>query len=762
MIYLSFYFFILCKNMNYPLLKKYIEYIPYTQDPQILTDNIIQIAQSYIINENPEDIKQKIQEVYEFAKMAHGDGLRLSGEQYIVHPLLATQFLMSIKPDLDTINACILHDVIEDTEYTYEDICERFGKWCADLCEGMVKVSKLKYRWEERQIETLKKTFFAFSKDLRVIFIKLADRIHNIQTLHYHPNPDKQKRIADETLTIYVPIAKRLGLYEFQSLLENGSFKILHPEAFSQIISYLDNKYIINSTLINQWVSKLENILTDGHLQNIDVKWRIKSPYRIWQKLESHDMNFDRIFDILAFRVIAKDIWDCYQVLWLLHNKFTPLDKRFKDFIAVPKDNGYKSIHTTVLWLFDFPVEIQIRTPEMEEYADHWVAAHFTYSDLWSKSVRTDLKQAERVNKIQEIVENYQSDNEGFKESMNIELLDDNIYVYTPKWDVIELSNGSTILDFAFRIHSNVWLRFRSGNVNGNIVPIDYRLKTWDIITVQTRKEKFSATRNWLNILHTPSAKNQVNRYLRTFIKDELIQRWKDILNEKLIEFWLPILWSKDDKISNKYTDSEKTENMFVDIGEKRIGAHSLINETYKFELEKIKQNTESQIISDVTTNIKDKNNSLTTTISIENIYIDWQNDLEYELCHECNPTTKDVILAKSWSKWIKIHTTQCESLQKIDFDKLLPANRESQESYIYVLRIDMNMTNKAWNLAKVIRILSDFGINISEINFGKANGDITPWYIYMEATNPSKFWFVIRQLDKYSNILEITDRKFI
>ncbi len=749
--------------MNYPLLKKYINYIPYSQDPQLITDTIIQLAKSYIPDQ--ELAKSKIQETYEFAKLAHWDWLRLSGEVYIVHPLLATQFLMSIKPDLDTICACILHDVIEDTSYTYDDIKNKFGQWVAELCEGMVKVSKLKYRGEERQIETLKKTFFAFSKDLRVIFIKLADRIHNIQTLHYHPNSEKQSRIARETLTIYVPIAKKLWLYEFQSLLENGSFKILHPEEFGQIISYLDNKYIINSTLINEWVDKLENILTDGNLQNIDVKWRIKSPYRIWQKLESHDRNFDKIYDILAFRVIAKDIWDCYQVLWLLHNKFTPLDKRFKDYIAVPKDNGYKSIHTTVLWLFDFPVEIQIRTPDMEEYADHWVAAHFAYSSLKQKSnsFRSDIKQADRVNKIQEIVENYQTDNEWFRESMNIELLDNNIYVYTPKWDVIELSNGSSILDFAFRIHSNVGLRFRSGIVNGNIVPIDYKIKNWDIISVQTRKDKFSANRNWINILHTPSAKNQVNRYLRTFIKDELVQRWKTLLNERLIEFGLPLLNSKEDKIILQYQDLEKFDNLLVDIAEKRIGSHSLINEIYKSEIEKIKLNIESQNITNINKPIddkKNKNDSLTTTI--ENIYIDSEKWYDYELCQDCNPNTKNIIIAKSWSKWIKIHSINCSCLPKIDFDKLLPANRESQNPYTYNLKLYMSNSNKSGTLAKVVKVMSDFGANISEIVFDKSENNTNIWYMSIEANNPSKFGFIIHQLEKRKEIINITNKELL
>jgi GTP pyrophosphokinase len=341
----------------------------FEENPLEILQSILVKAQKYLSGEEIEAIKK----AYEFTKQAHEGVLRKSGEPYIIHPLKATQFLMEIKPDAVSIQACILHDVIEDTQYTYADIEQLFGKEIAEICEGLVKVSKVRYKGEDRGLETIKKTFLAMAKDLRVIFIKLADRIHNIQTLHYHPEGSKRIKIAEETLKVYAPVAKRLGLYTYQLYLENGSFRVLYPERFEEIMEYIKKYFGGGEKFIDKGIKNLTAILKKEGLSDFIVQGRIKSPFRIFEKMENkyHTDDVSMIMDLLAFRVVTDTVSDCYMILGIIHKYYTPLIKKIKDYIAVPKFNGYKSIHTTILGMFRFPIEIQIRTWAMDEIAEH-------------------------------------------------------------------------------------------------------------------------------------------------------------------------------------------------------------------------------------------------------------------------------------------------------------------------------------------------------------------------------------------------------
>jgi GTP pyrophosphokinase len=349
--------------------------------------------------------------------------------------------------------------VIEDTDYTYADIEQLFGKEIADICEGLVKVSKVRYKGEDRGLETIKKTFLAMAKDLRVIFIKLADRIHNIQTLQYHPSEEKRIRIAQETLKVYAPVAKRLGLYGYQLYLENGSFRVLYPERFEEIMEYIRKYFGGGEKFIDRGVKSLTAILRKEGLSNFTVQGRIKSPFRIFEKMEKkyHTDDVSMIMDLLAFRVVTDTVSDCYMILGIIHKYYTPLIKKIKDYIAVPKFNGYKSIHTTILGMFRFPIEIQIRTWTMNEIAEYGVAAHYAYSEH-NGSVEAPSTQNEWIKRLQTIVSEYtgSANKERFRDALNIEILDKAIFVYTPKGDIKELPQGSSVLDFAFSIHSEI------------------------------------------------------------------------------------------------------------------------------------------------------------------------------------------------------------------------------------------------------------------------------------------------------------------
>lgn len=742
--------------MDIKELEQFINYQPiYDENPQILVEGIKKHASKYL----SDDDLDKIQKAYEFARKAHAWQKRLSGEPYIVHPVRATQFLMKINPDVQSIQACLLHDVIEDTPITYEDIKEEFGEEVAYLCEWLVKVWKVRYNipkeeaWEIRQLETLKKTFLAMWKDLRVIFVKLADRIHNIQTLHYHPKEEKRRRIALETLKVYVPIAQRLWLSIFQWYLENGSFKILDEKEFYRIFNYVKKNYG-SSNYIEKWIYALEKLLKENNIKYFSVSWRLKSPYRIYKKLEKYQTrDISKVNDILAFRIITDTIPNCYTILGIIHSKYTPLIKKIKDYIAVPKPNGYRSLHTIVLWLFKFPVEIQIRTQDMDYQANYWVAAHFAYKEFW-KSVSVSERLSNWIKKLQDIVKSYQieTNKDNFKNALQIEILDKNIFVYTPKWDIIELPAGSTVLDFAFRIHTDIWLRFKNALVNGKIVPIDYKLSNWDIVEIKTFKNKYTASASWINYLHTPSAKAKLNRFLKEKEKNLRIQTAKSILNKYLEQYGLPLLETSQDIIS-KTLSKEDLENYLLKLLDKQISYTKFIKQFYR----------DLNINEDIDLNENNKTQLDELKIEVKsNIVIDHDKNLEYQLCPECNPKPWDRIIAKSGTQWIKIHTISCKALKTVSLDKLLEAHWKWEKEKKYVFELQIYMLDKPWTLMKILDIFSKLNINITNINVLWKEDEYALVDIMVELCNPAKAWFLINELKQKDKLVKINKYGFI
>lgn len=704
-----------------------------------LMEQIYTKAKSYL----PESDISKIQDAFEFAKSAHEWVLRLSGEQYITHPVRATIFLMNIRPDLFTIQACLMHDVIEDTDYTHADITQHFGDEVAQLCESMVKVGKIKYRGEERNLETWKKTFLAMAEDVRVIFIKLADRIHNTQTLKFHPEVEKAHRIATETLHIHASIAKRLWLYDFQLLLENGAFAILEPQKFAHVMEHMLAFYASDENYIQTWIDKLTTIMKSDHIPYISIKGRMKSPYRVAQKVFDPNKPYDiyTIHDVLAFRIIVPTVSECYLALGVIHGSYAPEIKKIKDFIARPQDNGYQSLHTRVFGLLPFQTEIQIRTPEMDEVAEYGVAAHFAYAESGSKSQTVAHKQSQRVQKMQEIVKQYQEDFDGFKHEMNMELIDNNIFVYTPKWDVIELPPEATILDFAFRVHSKVWLSYRNGTVNGRIVPIDYKLSNGEVIQIITRSNKESCTPSWTNYVTTSQARQAINKHLRAAQKPTLIKSAIDHINQKLQEYDLPVIGHPDSLVKQSI---EQLEWSLLQVYEKQITAYHWIKWYYP----QIQQQIQAPIRSKPI--ISDHETSVT---------IDGETNLDYSLCGECLPVCGTKIVAKSWVHGIKIHCIDCISLKSISHDKLLEAHRGSDISSgeIYYAVFNLELANHKGSLFQLLAIFNQLNINITNISFDHNITTQSLGTITAEFSIPSKIHYIIHQIENLHHI-SITD----
>ena len=739
--------------------EKFFAYEPsFNEDPIDVLEDVLLKAKKYL---SEADLKE-IEATYQFTRDAHGGVARKSGEPYIIHPLRATQFLMEIRPDLVSIQACLLHDVIEDTDYTYEDIKERFGQEIADICEGLEKVSKVRYKGEDRDLETIKKTFLAMAKDLRVIFIKLADRIHNIQTLQYHPEEAKRIKIAQETLKIYAPVAKRLGLYSYQLYLENGSFRVLYPERFDQIMEYIRKYFGTGEKFIDKGIKSLTSILKKEWLSGFVVQWRIKSPFRIFEKMEKkyHTDDVSMIMDLLAFRVVTDTVTDCYMILGIIHKYYTPLIKKIKDYIAVPKFNGYKSIHTTILGMFRFPIEIQIRTRTMNEIAEHGIAAHYAYTES-NTSVMTSGNQNAWIKRLQDIVAGYvgSDDKEKFKAALNIEILDKAIFVYTPKGDIKELPQNSSVLDFAFGVHSDIGLRFKNAIVNGQIKPLSYILKTGDIVNINTFKNRYSAVKHWLDYLHTPSARGQLIKYIRMQEREARLDEAIEGLNFYLKNLGLPQFRSDKDQIQ-KLWDPLEVERKILFVLDKQETYGNLVRAAYP---ELMKTVQEKTMISDVEIqqeNLKQNIQPSSSSVNASDVIVDNDKMLHCIFCPECHPTPEDKIIAKSGKEGIKIHAMHCKALKTLSYVSLLEAHWKADSvSNTYTIHTQLKFSKSKITIVDIIALFSSFSIPIFKFELAKVTDKDMLVSVEWEVSNPAKLAFLFSDLNKNHSSLEVVSK---
>ncbi|MDP2668819.1 MAG: RelA/SpoT family protein [bacterium] len=458
----------------------------------------------------------KIKPVFEFASDAHKDEKRFSGEQYIVHPIATSLKIAALRLDSDTISAALLHDVVENQNIKIEELKKKFGEDIAFLVEGVTKVDKVRYHGIERTVESLRKMFLALASDIRVVIIKLMDRVHNMETLEY-VRPEKQKRIALETLELYAPLADRLGIWEIKAQLEDLAFPYIYPEEYK----WLKNQIKERKEVGEQYLSKLKPIIAaelekEGIL-NAKIVYRAKHMLSIWKKLLKNEMNFDRIFDLVSMRVIVGSVADCYKALGILHKTWKPMPGRIKDYIALPKPNGYRSLHTTVFGPGKKHIDFQIRTVEMDNEAENGIAAHWFYEVEGKKKAikKLDDKKFLWVRQLQDWQAEYAgSSAPETLSALKIDFFKDRIFALTPKGDVIDLPDGATPIDFAYHVHSEIGDKMSGAKVNEKIVPFSHRLKLGDTVEILTQKNK-KPTADWLDFAKTSIAKNRIRAFLR-------------------------------------------------------------------------------------------------------------------------------------------------------------------------------------------------------------------------------------------------------
>lgn len=478
-------------------------------------------------------------EAYKLAKSAHEGVFRKSGEPYIIHPIAVANILADLELDMEVIAAGLLHDVVEDTPYTYEDMEEKFGKDIADLVDGVTKLGKIKYQTkEESQAENLRKMFLAMAKDIRVILIKLADRLHNMRTLKYMPE-EKAKYKAKETLEIYGGIAHRIGISKIKWELEDLALKYIDPEGYRELAQKITMKRGQRQEYIDKIVKILEEKFEEVNIK-CEVSGRPKHFYSIYKKMKKKNKTFEEIYDLTAVRIIVDTVKDCYAVLGMVHTMWIPMPGRFKDYIAMPKPNLYQSLHTTVIGPDGEPVEIQIRTHEMHEIAENGIAAHWKYKE--GITGNHDAKMEQKLKWLRQMMEWEKDvkDPHEFLDALKEDVFNSQVYVFTPRGDVMELPAGSTPIDFAYRVHTNVGNKCTGAKINGKIVPINYKLQNGEIVEVLTSSNSPGPSRDWLNIVQTPTARNRIRQWFKKEKREENIERGNDILEKEFKRYNIP------------------------------------------------------------------------------------------------------------------------------------------------------------------------------------------------------------------------------
>lgn len=512
---------------------------------------------------------EKIQLAYSFAEESHQGQFRQSGDKYILHPTEVAKILIDMKMDTDSIVAGILHDIVEDTFITIADIKYSFGENAALLVDGVTKLKNLP-NGTKQQDESIRKMMLAMSKDLRVIIIKLADRLHNMRTLKFVP-PEKQVRISKETLSIYAPLAHRLGMAKIKSELEDRAFHYIMPDIYMEIKKLVDETRADREKYINSVVDIIKDILQKAEIKG-DVKGRFKHFYSIYKKIYEKHRNFDDIYDLVGIRIIVDSVVTCYHTLGVIHENFSPVPGRFKDYIAVPKSNNYQSIHTTIVGPEGKFVEIQIRTEEMDKIAEEGVAAHWSYKE------KTKVTKQDKVYSwLRDIIEvNKEADNaEDFVSTITGDIIEDTIFVFSPKGDISELKKGSTPIDFAFAIHTQVGCKCIGAKVNGEIVPLDYKLKSGDRVEIITSKNAKGPGNDWLDIVVTQGAKNKIRKWLKDKKWEETVKAGKDIIEKEIAKLPVPmnIKEFEESPVVKKHMEKHNVgtlNDLYFIMGEKR------------------------------------------------------------------------------------------------------------------------------------------------------------------------------------------------
>ena len=699
-------------------------------------DELLEAVRTYISDESE---IETIEKAYEYAKEVHKGAKRLSGEDYILHPLNVAYILTSLNADSDTIATALLHDVIHKGNANIEDIREKFGDEIGDLVESITTINKLSLSAEnESIINYYKKILVGLTEDVRVIILKIAERLHNMRTLWAIPK-EKQKEKAKETLEILAPIAHRLGLSYLKAEIEELSLKYYKPEAYNSVEDLLNNTKEERDKSVAEMKKRVSDLLIQHDIKFI-IKGRAKSIYSIYNKLQK-GKKFSDIYDIYALRVIVDTIPECYQTLGLIHSKYKPIPKRFKDYIANPKTNMYQSLHTTVFGFDGKPYEIQIRTYEMDKIAEKGIASHWSYKEQGKKIQNSMEQKLQTFRNIIELSSEKMTDEE-FVQSVKNDILGENIYVYTPRGDVFELPKGSTPIDFAYRVHTKIGETMVGAIVNDNIVPLNYELKTGDIVKINTNKSS-SPSKEWIQIARTNSTKNKIRAFFSKLDKEEASAKGKDLLAKEIRrkKLSLDIIDNNMDAIIKEFKLSNE-EELYLDIGTGKISPNTVINITTPKEENSI----------DVNKYIRIQNKEISAK---NDILVDGIDEIKVTLANCCKPINGDEIVGYiSRGNGVIVHSKNCPNLKNME-DRLINVSwsKKSESKFPANIRIFSSKNDNL--LLDIITKSSGLNINITNINT-TINDDKNIYDLVVMVENIEKLNKYIDNLKQIKDIIDV------
>lgn len=695
-----------------------------------------------------------IQQAYEVAQKAHEGQKRLSGEDYFVHCVEVARILIELRLDSSVIAAGLLHDVAEDTSVTIEDLQSLFGEEIAGLVSGVTKIEKLAFSTEsgskgkarDREAEFLRKTLLAMTDDVRVILIKLADRLHNMRTLG-HLSREKQQRIAAETMEIFAPLANRLGIWQWKWELEDLAFRYLEPDRYKMIASLLAERRDDREFYVNKVVERLSELLREHGIE-AEVTGRSKHIFSIWRKMDKKGIPFEQLSDVRAVRVIVADIPTCYQVLGIIHQTWRPIAGEFDDYIAAPKDNFYQSLHTAVFLEDAKTLEVQIRTPEMHVHAEYGIAAHWHYKE---SAVRRDEAFERRIQYLREMIEvgrGFDDANE-FLDVMRSDVFEDRVYVFTPRGDIFDLPSGATPIDFAYHVHTDVGNRCRGAKVNGKLVPLDYVLQVGDRVEILTSK-RGGPSRDWLNpnlgYVKTKRALGKIRHWFRRQDRENMIALGRDILDRELKRLGL------DQKMSHEQVAGlvgfDKPDDLLAQIGFGDIHPQHIATRVLELEQQ---ERQEEQLLGAVTPPVRSQ---LTDDIRIQGA-----GGLLTNLARCCNPVQGDEIIGYiTRGRGVTIHRRDCTNVLNLSNERLIAVEWGGATPERYPVPVVISAYDREGLMRDIGAAVAEEHINMRDVNIHTAN-HVATFTVTMEVESAAQLSRILSKIERLPNVMDARRR---
>ena len=735
-------------------------------------DELYQELIRSVLKYHPSTDISMIEKAYQVASKAHEGQVRKSGEPYIIHPICVAIILADLELDKESIVAGLLHDVVEDTPMTTEDLAKLFGDEVALLVDGVTKLGQLSYSADkvDEQAENLRKMFLAMAKDIRVILIKLADRLHNMRTLKYM-KPEKQKEKARETMDIYAPIAQRLGISKVKIELDDLALKYLEPEVYYDLVAQIADKKSVREKFVREIVAEVKRHMENANIE-ADVQGRVKHFFSIYKKMVNQDKTLDQIYDLFAVRILVDSVKDCYAALGVIHEMYKPIPGRFKDYIAMPKPNMYQSLHTTVIGPKGQPFEIQIRTYEMHRTAEYGIAAHWKYKETGGSTQQNiegkDSAEA-KLTWLRQILE-WQRDETDNREFMSLlksdlDLFSESVYCFTPGGDVKTLPNGSNPIDFAYSIHSAVGNKMIGARVNGKLVPIDYVIKNGDRIEIITSQNSKGPSRDWLNIVKSTQAKNKINQWFKTEFKEDNIIKGKDMIAQycKMKGIVLAQIMKPEyqESVLRKYGFRD-WDSVLAAVGHGGLKEGQVVNKMVE-ESEKAKKKnvTDAKIMESVGDT---KEQKIRIAKAGKGIVVKGIDDVAVRFSKCCNPVPGDEIVGfVTRGRGVTIHRTDCVNvlhLAESERERLIDAEWQSgaqtSAGEKYTTEIKIYGNNRTGLLVDISKILTERGIDVTSMNVRTSKQGTATITMSFDISSVDELNRIIDRLRQVESVLDI------